>query len=184
MFDEGSPKGDHYYWSRSTFVNGISENTVGEIVEMVGDRKSFPHLPNNYSIEFMQLGGQICKKDPKETAFFHRSAKFEAHAICRLQKGMEKYWNEKGDLAWLRSVNDLLENDSIHPGGGYINIMNDIVESDKDVEKKRAQKIKQTYSENYERLLLVKEKYDPNNFFSHNHNIQPSKPKKFKKISY
>ncbi len=38
-------------------------------------------------------------------------------------------------------------------------------------------RVKATYGDNYERLVAIKDKYDPNNFFRVNQNIKPSKKK-------
>lgn len=57
---------------------------------------------------------------------------------------------------------------AVHPynrDGGYINFIGtDEPEG----------RLKATYGENYERLVQVKTKYDPNNVFHINHNIKPS----------
>ena len=56
--------------------------------------------------------------------------------------------------------------EAVHPhnlGGAYINFM--MEEGD--------DRIKATYGPNYERLVEVKTKYDPNNFFRVNQNIKP-----------
>lgn len=55
---------------------------------------------------------------------------------------------------------------AMHPftqGGAYINFM---MEEGED-------RIKATYRDNYERLVQVKTKYDPGNFFRVNQNIKP-----------
>jgi len=36
------------------------------------------------------------------------------------------------------------------------------------------ERVKKTYGDNYERLAAIKKKYDPDNFFRVNQNIQPS----------
>ena len=48
-------------------------------------------------------------------------------------------------------------------GAGYVNYMAD----DEGVERVRA-----TYEANYERLVAIKKKYDPTNFFRVNQNIK------------
>jgi FAD/FMN-containing dehydrogenase len=56
--------------------------------------------------------------------------------------------------------------DALHPysaGGAYVNFMMDEGE----------ERIKATYKENYERLVSIKQKYDPDNFFRVNQNIRP-----------
>jgi FAD/FMN-containing dehydrogenase len=57
--------------------------------------------------------------------------------------------------------------DAVHPydlGGAYPNFMMDD-EGDA--------RLKATYGDNYARLVTVKKKYDPANFFRVNQNIQP-----------
>ena len=48
-------------------------------------------------------------------------------------------------------------------GGAYVNFM---MEEGED-------RIKATYGDNYDRLVAIKKKYDPTNFFRVNQNIKP-----------
>ena len=48
-------------------------------------------------------------------------------------------------------------------GGAYVNFMMN----------EGQERIKASYKDNYERLVQVKTKYDPNNFFHINQNIKP-----------
>ena len=50
-------------------------------------------------------------------------------------------------------------------GGAYVNFM--MEEGD--------DRIRATYRENYDRLAVIKAKYDPSNFFRVNQNIKPGK---------
>jgi FAD/FMN-containing dehydrogenase len=55
----------------------------------------------------------------------------------------------------------------LHPhgaGGAYVNFM---MEEGED-------RVKATYGTNYERLVAIKTKYDPNNLFRVNQNIKPA----------
>jgi hypothetical protein len=55
---------------------------------------------------------------------------------------------------------------ALHPyslGGAYVNFMMD----------EGADRVKATYRNNYDRLLAIKRKYDPNNFFRINQNVAP-----------
>ena len=58
--------------------------------------------------------------------------------------------------------------DAVHPfsaGGAYVNfLMGDEGE----------ERVKKTYAGNYDRLVAIKKKYDPENFFRVNQNIKPS----------
>jgi hypothetical protein len=52
-------------------------------------------------------------------------------------------------------------------GGGYINVLGR--EAEEGVDRIRA-----AFGENYERLVALKNKYDPTNLFRHNQNIKPA----------
>jgi FAD/FMN-containing dehydrogenase len=66
-------------------------------------------------------------------------------------------------ISWTKSYYDAL-----HPysaGGAYVNfLMGD--EGD--------DRVKKTYGDNYERLVAIKNRYDPGNLFRVNQNIKPS----------
>ncbi len=49
-------------------------------------------------------------------------------------------------------------------GGGYVNFMME----------EGQERIKNSYKENYDRLVKIKTKYDPTNFFHINQNIKPN----------
>ena len=49
-------------------------------------------------------------------------------------------------------------------GGVYVNYLS----------QEGAERVREAYGPNYERLVALKNKYDPENFFRFNQNIQPS----------
>ena len=69
--------------------------------------------------------------------------------------------NER-NIAWVRGYYEALRPYSAE--GGYINFMDGDDQS----------RIKANYRGNYERSATVKAKYDPNNLFHLNQNIQPT----------
>jgi FAD/FMN-containing dehydrogenase len=50
-------------------------------------------------------------------------------------------------------------------GGAYVNFM---------MEEEGEERVKASYRDNYERLVAIKGKYDPTNFFRVNQNIKPT----------
>ncbi len=65
-------------------------------------------------------------------------------------------------ITWTRAFGDAIK--TFATGAGYVNYMTD----DEGTARVRA-----TYEINYDRLVAVKRKYDPTNFFSGNQNISP-----------
>jgi FAD/FMN-containing dehydrogenase len=72
--------------------------------------------------------------------------------------------NKDKIVSWTKSYYD-----AVHPfsaGGAYVNfLMGDEGEG----------RVKATYGDNYDRLVSIKKKYDPDNFFRVNQNIKPGK---------
>ena len=71
--------------------------------------------------------------------------------------------NNEQTIAWARNYWD-----AMHPysaGGAYVNFM---------MQEEGENRVKASYRENYERLVTIKNKYDPNNVFRVNQNIMPS----------
>ena len=74
--------------------------------------------------------------------------------------------NNEKTISWTKSYYDAL-----HPysaGGAYVNFMMD---------DEGADRIKATYGDNYERLVAIKNKYDPDNLLRVNQNIKPTTKK-------
>ena len=92
------------------------------------------------------------------------------HRICQPRR---KYnftilsaWTDRAEddrfIKWSREFGDAMK--SFATGAGYVNYM---------TENEGAERIRATYDANYERLVAIKRKYDPTNFFSGNQNITP-----------
>ena len=70
--------------------------------------------------------------------------------------------NNEGMITWAKAYSEAL-----HPytaGGAYINMIMD----------EGQERVKAAYRDNYQRLVEIKNKYDPTNFFHVNQNIKPS----------
>ena len=95
---------------------------------------------------------------PQETAFGDRSAPFIMNLLA--------HWSDKhedaSNVTWIRSLFN-----SLRPRmkkGVYVNFMS----GDED------ERVSEAYQDSWKRLLGVKKKYDPKNFFRLNQNIAES----------
>ncbi len=151
-FDALLPAGLQHYW-KADFVRELTDDAIAAHVECG------PRVPCVEStMHLYPIDGAPQRVASDETAFSHRDARF----ACVIA-GM---WPDPGDnkrnTAWVR---DYWE--AIHPHseeGGYINFM-----SEDDAGRVRA-----NHGPNYERLVEVKRRYDPENLFRMNQNIDPS----------
>lgn len=163
QFDEGNLPGN-YCWSRSSFLPALSETIIDTIIS------SFQTAPNNTNVEIMHLGGAISDKQPTDTAFYFRNARYEIHAISKWTDSISSNNNSSSNNSnsssqyreWARFFSSQMSTVSL--GAGYINI---------DSETPGSSETSRQFSENYQRLQQVKNQYDPQNLLHVNHNIKP-----------
>jgi hypothetical protein len=153
MVDEEFPHGRRYY-TKSGYGKALDDNTINLMVQ------SLASIPSPMSqIELAYLGGATTKVGAADTAFGDRSSPFVINLLGNWSDGSEDVSN----VSWVRSLFGLLR-PSMTPGV-YINFMS----GDED------DRVPEAYRERWERLVSVKSRYDPGNFFRLNQNIPPQK---------
>src|SRR5215468_11151773 len=156
--DDTVPHGWHYYW-KATDLTGLSD----DVIDVVAARAYRASSPRSYAAMF-HMGGAVARTPRDATAFPHREV---AHNII-----IDAAWLPDRDdsvaaaeTAWAREFLDALQP---HRAGVYVNFL----DSDDDTGR-----VREAYGDDtYGRLAEVKAKYDPENVFHHNKNIQPGKP--------
>jgi FAD/FMN-containing dehydrogenase len=152
-FDALYPPGLQWYW-RADFVNELSDEAIEQHVEH-GSR-----LPTMQStMHLYPIDGAAHRVGKNDTAFSYRDARW-AEVIV----GVDPHpANAQSIKEWTVAYWDAL-----HPysaGGAYVNFMMD----------EGQERIRATYRDNYERLVEVKNEYDPTNLFRINQNIKPGR---------
>jgi FAD/FMN-containing dehydrogenase len=150
-FDPLLAPGARNYWKSHNFAE-LSDGAIDIIVEAVGK------LPSPHCEVFLGLvGGQMNRVAPDATAYSYRSDKFVMNVHGRWDTPEE----DERCIAWAR---ELFEKSTPYATGGvYVNFM---AEDETD-------RVGAAYGPNYDRLVDVKTKYDPQNLFRLNHNIAP-----------
>ncbi len=156
MMDEGFPAGRQNYW-KSNFLKGLDTEAIEIIVDHVAK------APSPYSaVAIEQFSGAVNRVGKDDTAFNHRDARYNLLIVGIWPDPTAKADNVK----WVRDLWDAMEPYS--SGGVYVNYLGE--EADEGAER-----IKSAYGpEKYERLVALKNKYDPINLFRLNQNIKPS----------
>jgi len=152
MFDALYPPGLQWYW-RADFVNEISDDAIAQYTRF-GEA-----LPTMHSTMHMYaINGAAARVGKSDTAWNYRNSNW-AQVIVGVDPDPAN--NEK-IISWTKNFYD-----AVHPysaGGAYVNfLMGDEGE----------ERVKKTYGGNYDRLVAIKKKYDPDNFFRVNQNIKP-----------
>ncbi|HSB51663.1 MAG TPA: BBE domain-containing protein, partial [Dissulfurispiraceae bacterium] len=151
LFDPLHPKGLQWYW-KGDFVRELTDEAID--VHLEHARKA----PSELSIMHMYpIDGAVHAVGRNETAWSCRDATWSMGI-----DGIDPDPAKAGAIkAWAREYWE-----AVHPynlGGGYVNFM---MEEGED-------RIRATYGDNYDRLVAIKKKYDPTNFFRVNQNIKP-----------
>jgi FAD/FMN-containing dehydrogenase len=149
--DASNPDGVHNYW-RSTYLKEPSDEAIDAIVEH-GNRAESP-----LSFTLIELyDGAVNRIGNAETAFAQRQAGYNI--------GIEVKWLDPAEsekhIAWAHAFSDALK-----PYSSNAYLLNFLGDEGPD-------KVRGAFGSNYTRLVELKTKYDPTNFFSLNQNVEP-----------
>jgi hypothetical protein len=153
LFDPFFPKGLQWYW-KGDFVKTLPDEAIETHIAQAANAPSDLSLMHLYPID-----GAVHRVAKDATAWDARDARWsmvvagidaDPAAAVALTTWGRNYWK------------------SVHPfnlGGAYVNfLMDDEVQG----------RVQASYGDNYERLSIVKAKYDPANLFRVNQNIPPA----------
>jgi FAD/FMN-containing dehydrogenase len=150
-FDPLLTPGSRNYWKSHDFAE-LADEAIDVILGFAG------RLPSPQCEIFIgQLGGAMSRLDPAETAYPHREANFVMNFHGRWSEARQ----DEECISWAREF--FRSTAPYATGGVYVNFLS---QDERD-------RVQAAYGKNYERLAQLKAKYDPNNFFRLNQNIQP-----------
>jgi len=153
MFEPFFPPGRQVY-TKSNFLRRLSDEAIDVMVEYVGKSPS----PYTFAPFLEHWHGAATRVPSTATAFPHReySWNFIAWSMWISPSDSEK------NIKWTRECWQAVRPFLV--AGSYGNYVTDDGEAN----------AREAYGTNYERLVALKNKYDPTNFFRLNHNIRPS----------
>ena len=152
LFDGLFPTGMQWYW-RADFFNELGPEIRAAHLEY-GSK-----IPTPLSqMHLYPISGAASRVGKEETPWAYRDAKYAGVIVgvdpdpanaSKITDWCKEYW------------------EALHPyssGGAYSNFMMD----------EGRERVKASYKGNYDRLVSIKNKYDPNNLFKVNQNIKPT----------
>ena len=155
QFDFGFPDGALNYW-KSSFLKSLSEEAITRIVE------GFADAPSRMTVLLIEdLHGQVTRVPVDATAVPHRKQGFN----LLLPSVWMEHVETDANIAWTRGIFQDLQ--PFLADGRYVNYLDD------DEAELGSDPVRAAYGPNYERLVEVKTKYDPENLFHLNFNIPP-----------
>jgi hypothetical protein len=152
IFDVAYPKGLRYYW-KSNFLTTLDDKAIDAMVETI-DR-----CPSKLSGIFLEhWHGAATRVPPDQTAFVYRR---EGHNLLVLSQWPEAIADPE-NIAWSRESFAALE--PFFASARYVNYL----------DQDDAADLAGPFGVNYGRLAQVKAKWDPENVFHLNQNVQPA----------
>jgi FAD/FMN-containing dehydrogenase len=152
IFDPLLAPGARNYWKSHNF-RSLSDAALDTVIDYAGK------LPTPQCEIFLGLiGGKANVPAPGATAYPHRDVLYAMNVHAR--------WDAPADdakcIGWSR---DFFAAAAPHAAGSvYINFMT----------QEEGARIREAYGPNYDRLVEIKKRYDPQNLFRFNHNIAPA----------
>jgi FAD/FMN-containing dehydrogenase/pimeloyl-ACP methyl ester carboxylesterase len=150
--DAMEPKGKHYYW-KTEYLSELSDDFLSTWRDLAAECPS-----RETQMGILHLGGAIADHDADDGAVGNRNARFACGALG--------IWDadEPGAETFPQWIRDAWERfGQFSTGGNYINLQT----ADEGDDRIRAM-----YGANFERLVEVKQAYDPDNLFRSNRNIR------------
>jgi FAD/FMN-containing dehydrogenase len=151
MLDAGFPEGQRWY-SRAQYLSRLLDAAIETVLQHI------EVLPGAFSTAYFEpQDGAIGRVDPRATAFPHRDAAYSFHILAG--------WTEPGEdaeiMQWMRDSHQAM----LPPAtsGVYVHLLS---EDEK-------HEVPAAYRANHDRLVQLKKKFDPENLFRNNHNIEP-----------
>ena len=156
MLDAGGPKGVKAYM-KAEFLEELSDEAVAKIVRHGNDRPG-PMV----QLLMEPMGGAISRVGEDDTALGRRDVPWCYHALALWMEPGEEA--EAAHLGWAKAF---AEDIAPHcTSGVYLNYVSDVDDEER---------IRSTFGpEKYDRLVALKDRYDPGNLFRLNGNIKPS----------
>ena len=153
QLDATEPKGMHYYW-KTEYLTELSDDFLSALAELFA---TCP-IPDG-DIGVLHLEGALNEHDEDDGAVGNRDARYVFGV-----KGMWEPDEPKADSfrQWVREAWEQLR--PFSTGRTYINFQS----ADEGEERVRA-----SYGANFDRLVEIKQAYDPDNVFRSNRNIRP-----------
>lgn len=140
------------YWNNHLLAE-LSDDAIETFASQAAPLPS----PSTIATLFFGLGGAVSRVDREATAFPHRDATYKFELTAQ--------WSDPADdekvISWAREFHEAM---APYATGEYVNNQTD----------DSAERVRAAYDDNYDRLVEVKTKWDPENLFRLNQNIEPS----------
>lgn len=153
VFDALYPDGMRYYW-KSINVSRFDDDVIDRVVEHAQQQPSPMSTTNIWHI-----GGAVARTSSEHSAFFGRQSAF----LINAESNWQDEQNDAENIAWARNLVAAMQ--PFSDGSRYLNFAG--------FQEEGSAMMESGFGNQYARLLALKNRYDPTNFFRMNQNIEP-----------
>jgi hypothetical protein len=150
--DEGFPPGRQHYW-KASFLKELTDEAIEVLVRFVSEMPS-----SSSGVGLQQMHGAASRVDPSATAFPHRDEHYDLLILSQ--------WADPADseenVRWTRELFGAMQ--PFFGEGVYVNNLGE----------EEGNRVEEAYGEHFERLVALKDRYDPTNLFRLNQNVRPT----------
>src|SRR5215207_1823336 len=147
------PRGRRYYW-KAQFLQEITDAAIDSFLE------AYAAAPSPKALAVLQhVGGAIARIPPTATAYGGRDALYDCFPISIWENPAD----DAANVQWARAMWTAME--PFSNGAVYANNLGEEGEN----------RVRAAYGSNYQKLVALKNKYDPTNFFHLNQNVRPTR---------
>lgn len=151
MIDDAAPIGIRDYW-KSDYVAELNDDLIDDVCQ------AFAQVPSpQTAILMLYAHGEVTRYASDATAFPHRANAFD----IVVSTGWTDEADDDVNTAWGRGLGAKINRFSV---GVYVNTLGNEGE----------ERVRAAYGANYDRLVAVKNQYDPTNVLRLNQNIKPT----------
>jgi len=152
MIEGGNQPGFQNYWKADMYAE-LPDEAIDTLAAVTAEP-----ISTMTAIIVQPIGGAVHRVPDDATAMGWRSAKWALHILGMWDDPAE---NEK-QIAWVRNVAAALQ--PFAQKGTYLNYLMD----------EGQRRVEESFGPTFQRMVALKNKYDPTNFFRLNQNIEPT----------
>ncbi|MBZ0299877.1 MAG: FAD-binding oxidoreductase [Anaerolineae bacterium] len=152
-WDADYPDGKRYYWKSLNLIS-LDDHAIQRIANHARQQPSV-----HSTIDLWHIGGAVARVSAEASAFHGRQAAF----LLSPEANWEDEADDKANIVWLR--NFIADMAPFSDGSRYLNFAGF---------QEEEEMMRKAFGSQYERLVALKNKYDPTNLFNLNQNIKPT----------
>ena len=147
--DAAFPNGRRHYW-KGTFIRDLTDEMIEVLLRYAA------RFPSPYTmIGLQQMHGAAARIPAAATAFAHRNEQWDCLILAQWESPAE----DARGIGWVREL--YAELAPLAQDAVYVNDLGD----------DEPERVRSAFGANYDRMVKLKAKYDPENFFRGNQNI-------------